>query len=1332
MAPSDGAAHGAHAPAHRGADSAAASSSASHPRRPLFLGALCLTPLLCCVVHRLLLSERPAGHWLASRLHALPRPPPPALAWPWQPAADPRRTAVRRGFPGAPRGDSVPPLAARLGFLRDIRPPNGAATWLYLPLGATSLAVGWWLRFRLRCKAQALRPAPWAIALTLGPRLTLPRAPVHPSSIPTRGRAYAAAASRRRQPAAKKKPDPETAEDETSATSAAGPLSPGEGSPPPATEEGGAEAALERIGQWAHPIWQQHLSSHWPLRPAASRLLPLLNGNNVLGHPSQPKNQTDSLFQFACKQKQLHPDKVLLVKVGEFYETWGLDAVLLVQHCGLNAMGGNARAGCPLGNVQQTVDALVEVGLMVAVYEEGPGAEGSRTKSRFLGGILSPGSSTYMYDARLRLGDIEYREGRPYIGVQVSASGATASTGSMQFTVYEVFIDSKCTRVRDKLTEEAVWCALRSCPEGSTLFYARTGGGDVPQAVHRMLSSATNASRRVPLPNAEAAPQLFLREMLQHLAKELERPDLANPTAFRFVQPGSTGQPRPLYAPSAQQLGLLPSPQIPDMVDALVPPSAATAAVKDFFRRWLLRPPPYRTADAMQELLRALLALQAPLPPLQHRLTAAKLGGLLQDNQANADLFRQLHEVVDVARRVVQPDGPYSTGAGGVTEPLLAVVEYESGIAVQRTGKELLQRCGDIQSRIAAVVPLDPEANMPEVEDLPGYLSAPLKEMFDANEARFCWSIRRDASTASTKAFTNVENARRALIKTMDRDYNVYQEKEIKYNFQNNQVSVSMTGSIPAPWMRARDRKGKEIKSLWTTSAVERATYKYLTACEDAVAVAEDTLRNLCNALVTGQLLPSAMVAVYLKDVLLAADLHAREAVRRGWCLPPLEPAGALGEVPVCLQLRELRPYWLLRDEAVPNDVELRGQWLLTGPNMSGKSTLLRSVTAAALLANCGFAVPVSPAGTAIPRIDGYFLRTNTTDCPKEGMSSFALEAEDMRLLLRDATSRSLAAVDEFGRGTAPAEGAALAGELLEELDARRCPSIFATHLHFELLQLPVHLPNTQAKRLRVDLVRSRLDPAGDDATVRWTYRLEDGVCADSLALATARRQEVPEKSIRRAEELLQVSVARSGIVRATLARPVEYPHLQYAEDGAGPTPVCTAGPCSTAPNKPEQAPALEATEGSAGAANEGQVGAEALPEKPARRRRSTAAQEERFGQAVKIVREACQELLDPTLSECRLRPGEMPPVGLTARGCLYMLHLADGSFYIGETDAVYDRLEAHRQLKGRHLEAVVFAVVGGKSAARKAEAIAIRSLQRAGLGPANSKDSQHRNFAAE
>ena len=115
--------------------------------------------------------------------------------------------------------------------------------------------------------------------------------------------------------------------------------------------------------------------------------------------------------------------------------------------------------------------------------------------------------------------------------------------------------------------------------------------------------------------------------------------------------------------------------------------------------------------------------------------------------------------------------------------------------------------------------------------------------------------------------------------------------------------------------------------------------------------------------------------------------------------------------------------------QAVSNDFATDGMALLTAANMAGKSTLLRTVTAAALLANCGLCVPASSA--VVPAFDVIFLRNTAYDAPKEGKSSFGVEMSDIRDLLSVVTPRSLVMVDELGKGTSSSEGAALSGAIL-------------------------------------------------------------------------------------------------------------------------------------------------------------------------------------------------------------------------------------------------------------------------------------------------------------
>lgn len=95
---------------------------------------------------------------------------------------------------------------------------------------------------------------------------------------------------------------------------------------------------------------------------------------------------------------------------------------------------------------------------------------------------------------------------------------------------------------------------------------------------------------------------------------------------------------------------------------------------------------------------------------------------------------------------------------------------------------------------------------------------------------------------------------------------------------------------------------------------------------------------------------------------------------------------------------------------------------LLSSPNMAGKSTIMRSTAAAALLSACGFCAPVAP-GTTIRKFDHLFLRGASADVPSENKSAFGAEMGDIAAMLRVCGDRSLVFVDELGRGTSPKDG---------------------------------------------------------------------------------------------------------------------------------------------------------------------------------------------------------------------------------------------------------------------------------------------------------------------
>jgi len=204
-----------------------------------------------------------------------------------------------------------------------------------------------------------------------------------------------------------------------------------------------AAAAHLRALRAAHgPAWGDRLASLE--RPAAAALVPLLTAANPLGYDSGSalveaggaSAREGTLLHFVLEEKRRQPDKVILVRVGDFFEAFGLDAAMLVEHAGLNPMGGKPRAGCPWRNVQATLDGLVlGGGLTVAVYEELAepeavrGAKRQGLKRRVLSQVVSPGSPTYMYDLSLRQSELDFKPSRPYAAVYCGTVGVGGGGG---------------------------------------------------------------------------------------------------------------------------------------------------------------------------------------------------------------------------------------------------------------------------------------------------------------------------------------------------------------------------------------------------------------------------------------------------------------------------------------------------------------------------------------------------------------------------------------------------------------------------------------------------------------------------------------------------------------------------------------------------------------------------------------------------------------------------------------------------------------------------------------------------------------------------------------
>jgi DNA mismatch repair protein MutS len=202
------------------------------------------------------------------------------------------------------------------------------------------------------------------------------------------------------------------------------------------------------------------------------------------------------------------------------------------------------------------------------------------------------------------------------------------------------------------------------------------------------------------------------------------------------------------------------------------------------------------------------------------------------------------------------------------------------------------------------------------------------------------------------------------------------------------------------------------------------------------------------------------------------------------------------------------------REDFIPNDVALGDDarvMILTGPNMAGKSTAIRSLAASVILAQIGSYVPASYA--RIPICDRVFTRVGASDNLARGQSTFMVEMTETASILNAATDRSLVLLDEIGRGTSTYDGVSIAWAVAEDLHDRvGCKAIFATHYH-ELTQLADLLPAVVNYNVAVK-------ESGED--IVFLHKLLSGPADRSYGVQVARLAGLPPRVVARARALLQ------------------------------------------------------------------------------------------------------------------------------------------------------------------------------------------------------------------
>ena len=865
------------------------------------------------------------------------------------------------------------------------------------------------------------------------------------------------------------------------------------------------------------------------------------------------------MMQQYLRIKAGHADRLMFYRMGDFYELFYGDAERAARLLGitLTKRGMSAgepipMAGVPVHSVEQYLARLIRLGESVAVCEQiGDPATSKGPVERKVVRIVTPGTLT---DAQL-LPDRDDRvllallpagrraRGAAGSGAHMGADGGAAGALGLAWMVVS---SGECWLA--ELPVEALVRELdRLCPVEVVLPEDAT----LPSALSDALAGAAIA--RAPAWQFDAMRSrrritalLGTRDLAGFGAQGMEAAIAAAGALLDYVERTQGQSPSHLQAlrvfagdefvildaSARRNLEIVESMRGDDGASLLrLLDRCATSAGGRLMRRWLLEPLRSQPAAARRHACVQALLEPAGTPAAQDGSARALMP---DETAANAS---PLYELVLADLREL-PD----------LERIAARIALRSArpreLAALRDAAPALRR---VCERLAG---LD-DTLFGELRDalrMPDAALAPIAAALldePAAQARDGGVIRdgHDAALDELRAIDRDCDGLLATMEARERERTGIANLRVGYNAVHGfyiEVTRGQADRVPDDYRRRQTLKNAE---RYVTPELKAFEDKALSARERALALERQLYDALLDAL-------APTVAAWQRAGRAAAQLDvlaalAQRAHTLRWVRPRFVAAPGIeiraGRHPVVEAGVE---------QYTPNDCVMRENrrlLLLTGPNMGGKSTYMRSVALIALLACCGSFVPAD--ACEIGPLDRVFTRVGASDDLAGGRSTFMVEMTEAAAILHAATERSLVLMDEIGRGTSTFDGLALAHAIAGRLLAHnRSLTLFATH-YFELTQLAATHP--QAVNLHLAATEHR-------GGIVFLHEVRDGPASRSYGLQVARLAGLPAPVIRAASQLLGELEARARAHDDQL-------DLFAASETGGPSPGGPVDPCGPA-----------------------------------------------------------------------------------------------------------------------------------------------------------------------
>ena len=807
------------------------------------------------------------------------------------------------------------------------------------------------------------------------------------------------------------------------------------------------------------------------------------------------------LMQQYREIKARHQSAILFFRMGDFYEMFYEDAETAARVLGLTLTsrnnGGAAEvplAGVPVRAGQEYLRRLVQQGYRVAICEQVEDPKVAKgIVRREVVETVSPGAAfadELLDGARnnfiAAIGPEEH--GRRRVGV----AAADISTGELRLAIVPTEeLDAMLARIAprellvphggDKLPRTAALDGVLITERDAWEFDDAVARDELARQFGvRGLDGLGLEARDTPAIGAAGALLRYLKELQPGGVPHLARPHIER-----------AGGSMPLDEMTRRNLELVESLRggtsegtLLAVLDRTMTPMGAR-----LLRQWLLAPLVERAAiearlDAVESLVREASARDALRRALDGVRDIERLGGKAAAGRATPRELAALGSSLGRLPDVEHATRPLATAGaiGSLMRQWDACAEMATRLRETLVERPPLQ-LGD-ESTIAPGV--DPELD----------------------ELR---ALREGGKDAIARI--QAEERARTGITSLKVGYN----KVFGYFIE---ISNANRHLVPSDYQRRQTLTGGE---RFVTPALKEYEEKILTAAERIEARERELFEALREAIGhdIGRIQCTARILAELDVLATLADVAAREGYARPTITDGFDLEIVAGRHPV---VERMMP----RDKFIPNDVRLIDDArvvILTGPNMAGKSTLLRQVGLIVVLAQVGSFVPATAATIGV--CDRVFTRVGASDNLVRGQSTFMVEMAETSAILHSATRRSLVLLDEIGRGTSTYDGVSIAWAVSEHLhNALGCKTIFATHYH-ELVQLADELVAVRNYNVGVREV-------GDH--VLFLHRLQPGGADRSYGIEVGKLAGLPEPVIARARDVLRLLEGEAERMVPTLA----------------------------------------------------------------------------------------------------------------------------------------------------------------------------------------------------